>query len=45
MNAFDFASKQLDLIDIEKNSEVDRSKYVCLNFFLNEVFPSGNIAA
>ena len=30
MNVFDFASKQLDLIDIEKNSEVERSKFVDL---------------
>lgn len=32
MNIFDFATKQLDLIEIEKNAEIDESKYI-LHFF------------
>jgi hypothetical protein len=32
MNIFDFATKQLDLIEIEMNAEIDESKYI-LHFF------------
>jgi len=27
MNTFNFITKQLDLIEIEKNAEIDESKY------------------
>jgi len=27
MNTFNFIAKQLDLIEIEKNAEIDESKY------------------
>jgi len=39
MNKFNFITKQLDLIEIEKNAEIDESKYLIdLYFILNNFF-------